>query len=249
MVRVLPYNSSHKMLEAGMMTNAIHKYDNKAILQEDLSLDIAKNLFDATRQKGHATLMVSGGNTPKPLFESLSKIDIPWGRVSIGLCDERWVKPTDDASNEKLVKTYLLQNKAKKANFIGMYEDIPIAEASETCSKKVKMDLMPFDVIILGMGDDGHTASLFPHNKKLEFAYKQELENPCIDIEPTTAPYMRMSLTKAAILSAQHIYLHFEGKAKVAVFQKALEHHDEFAMPVRIILNPNTKDTKVYYYE
>ena len=204
------------MLEAGTMSNAIHKYKNKTMLQEDLSLDIAKNLSDAINQKGHATLMVSGGNTPKPLFESLSKINIPWGRVNIGLCDERWVKPTDEASNEKLVKTYLLQNKAQKANFIGMYEALPIEEASTKCSQKIKTDLMPFDVIILGMGDDGHTASLFPHNKKLELAYKQELENPCITIEPTTAPHMRMSLTKGAILSAQHIYLHFKGKEKAA---------------------------------
>ncbi|WP_331774106.1 6-phosphogluconolactonase [Sulfurospirillum sp. 1612] len=231
------------------MSNIIHKYDNQAMLREDLSLDIATNLSEAINQKGKATLMVSGGNTPKALFESLSNINIPWGRVSIGLCDERWVNPTDDASNEKLVKTHLLQHKASKANFIGMYQDMPIAEATDICSQKVKTHLMPFDVIILGMGDDGHTASLFPHNKKLEFAYTQELENPCIAIEPTTAPHMRMSLTKAAILSARHIYLHFEGKEKTAIFHKALEHHDEFAMPIRIILNPNTKDIKVYYHE
>ncbi|MDX1808993.1 MAG: 6-phosphogluconolactonase [Sulfurospirillaceae bacterium] len=232
-----------------MMSRIVYKYNDKDMLIEDLSNNIARDLKDAIKRNGQATLMVSGGNTPKPLFEILSRANILWEKVTIGLCDERWVNPTHKDSNEKMVREYLLKHKAKTAKFIGMYEDIPINEAVDLCSQKIKAELFPFDVIILGLGSDAHTASLFPNNEKLRDAYTQNLENLCIAIKPQTAPHLRMSLTKLAILSAKNIYLHFEGKTKTAVFQKALSTNDEYNMPILAILNQEEKDIKVYYCE
>lgn len=237
------------MREAGMMSKIAHKYNNKTMLIEDLALNIAKDLSAAINANGKATLMVSGGNTPKTLFEYLCKIKISWKKVTIGLCDERWVDSANQDSNEKMVRKYLLQHQAQHAKFIGLYEDLPIDDAVDLCSQKVKDELFPFDVLILGLGEDGHTASLFPNNEKLQQAFSQDLKQLCISIKPTSAPHARMSLTKAAILSAKHIYLHFEGKTKTEVYKEALSGGSEYNMPIRAILNQEKKTIGVYYHE
>ena len=170
---------------------------------------------------------------------------LDWEKVTVGLCDERWVSPESEDSNEQFVKTYLLQDEASKAKFIGMYIDGKSAEKSESdCSLRIK-ELQPFDVLILGMGADAHTASLFPNNPKLELGF--ETAKLCISIDPQTAPHMRMSLTRSAILSAKHLYLHFEGERKLSVYKEALSSNDIYIMPIRSILGQDKKDVEVYY--
>lgn len=139
----------------------LNKYENSQLLIEDLTSHIVNALKQAIEKKGHASIAVSGGKTPIPLFTLLSQQDLEWNRVFITLVDDRWVDDTDDASNEKLVITYLLQNKAKLANFIGLKNsyDNPFdgAELTDEILDKVPM---PLDVVILGMGEDGHTNNL-----------------------------------------------------------------------------------------
>ncbi len=238
------------MVEVGTMSRNIHPFTAQSQLIEKLSQSISEQLQDAIDTHGKASLIVSGGSTPKPLFEKLRLSNIEWEKVSIGLCDERWVSPSDDDSNEKLVKTHLLQDRASKAKFVGMFIDNVQAENAELeCTKKIKETLFPFTVVILGMGGDAHTASLFPNNKKLKEAYDLENEELCISIEPQTAPHMRMSLTRSAILSAKHLYLHFEGKKKLAVYNEALNSKDMYQTPISAILNQDILDVEVYYYE
>ncbi len=230
------------------MSRIEHTFTEQDVLIASLSQSILKQLQDAIDKKGKASLLVSGGSTPKPLFEKLRKAPLAWEKVSIGLCDERWVPSTHEESNENLVKTYLLQEKAAKATFVGMYnEEADIETAEKVCSKKIKATLFPFDVLILGMGSDAHTASLFPKNIKLEKAFDLQSEELCIAIEPTTAPHLRMSLTRSAILSANNLYLHFEGEEKRTVYAKALAGNDMYKMPIRSVLNQDMKDIKVYY--
>jgi 6-phosphogluconolactonase len=163
----------------------------------------------------------------------------------VGLCDERWVSPLHKDSNEKLVRDTLLQGNASGATFIGMYDEK--AMNTSTCSEKIKAKLYPFDVLILGMGSDGHTASLFPHNEKLEEGFDLNSDELCIAIKPETAPHNRMSLTLKAILSAKNLYLHIEGSEKLDVYEKALRGKDSFDMPIRAVLHQNIKDLEVYY--
>lgn len=230
------------------MSRVLHSFQTQESLVEALSHSIMIDLQEAIEERGKASLIVSGGSTPKPLFQKLSTLSLDWEKVSVGLCDERWIPSWDEASNEHLVKTTLLQDKASKATFVGMYEEACEAEeAEQLCSQKIKEKLFPFDVLILGMGTDAHTASLFPHNVKLEQAFDLESEALCIAIEPTTAPYMRMSLTRKALLSAEHLYLHFEGKEKQAVYAEVLAGDDSYAMPIRSIVNQYDKQIKVYY--
>lgn len=225
----------------------IHSFDDQADLLRTLCDSIIGDLQNAIIQKGYAVLLVSGGSTPKPLFELLRQSDIDWGSVRIGLCDERWVDPSHDDSNEKLVKTYLMKDKAAKAQFVGMYcEGLSAYEAQSKCDKAIHESLWPCDVAILGMGEDGHTASLFPFNLRLPQALYIEDEALCIAMTPQSAPYDRMSLTLLALLRVKHLYLHFEGEKKRAVFEEAMKNGDHYAMPIRSVLDQNTNNIEVY---
>ena len=232
------------------MMNKIHTFKTQVELVYTLSLKITDELNKAIKERGKASLLLSGGSTPKPLFEYLSKCNIAWEKVNIALVDERWINKEHKDSNALLIKTYLLKNYAKEANFIAMYQEHTEAkEAQELCSALYKKDLYPFDVIVLGMGDDGHTASLFPNNIKLKEAYDENNELLCVHMKPDTAPYDRMSLTKKAILSSHNIYLHFEGSKKQEVFKKALKEEGINLMPIASILNQNKKTVEVFTHE
>ena len=232
------------------MMNKIHTFKSQNELIENLSLKIIRALSLALGQRDSATLLLSGGSTPKPLFERLSTFNIAWNKVNIALVDERWINEDHKDSNALLVKTYLLKNHAKEANFVPMYQENTKAQDSEyVCSQLYKNKLFPFDVTILGMGDDGHTASLFPNNVKLKEAYDENNELLCVHMKPDIAPYDRMSLTKKAILSSSNVYLHFEGSKKQEVFKKALKEEDITITPISSILNQNEKTVEVFTYE
>jgi len=229
------------------MSRSEHAFSIQDDLIEALSQSILAQLQEAISTKGKASLLVSGGSTPKPLFEKLKQASLEWEKVTIGLCDERWVPSSHADSNAQFVKEFLMQDKAGKASFVGMYKEGRDAhEAEEVCSQDMQK-LLPFDVVILGMGGDAHTASLFPENEKLEEAFDLKNKKLCISIEPKTAPHMRMSLTLSAILSAEHLYLHFEGKEKLSVYEEAISGEDRHTMPIRSVLNQNIKDIEVYY--
>lgn len=248
MGQVRAYSLLQEMEEAGTMSNPVHAFADQESLINALSESIASKLRDAIQKNGKASLLVSGGNTPKPLFLKLSETELAWDKVNIGLCDERWVPASHEDSNENLVKKHLIQGKAKKAGFVGMYHDgMSNEEAQEKCSQTVREKLYPFDVVILGMGNDAHTASLFPDNEKLQKAFDLDNKELCIAVVPKDAPHDRMSLTRAAILSADNIYLHFEGKDKLLIYEKAIEGEDMNKMPIRSILNQNLKDVEVYF--
>ncbi len=230
------------------MSKFVHAFTTQPGLIDDLSGQIASDLIESIRRKGKASLLVSGGSTPKPLFEKLRRMDLPWEQVAVGLCDERWVPFDHQDSNEQFVKSHLLQDNAAKARFIGMYQEgvAPYA-AQQQCTETLKKELYPFDVVILGMGTDGHIASLFPGNERLDEAFDLDNKSLCIAIEPETAPHERMSLTRAAILSAEHLYLHFEGQEKLAVYNEVIRGDDMHLLPVRSVLQQDLTDIKVYF--
>ena len=138
-------------------------------LVADLSQNIAEIINEAIQKNGRASMAVSGGSTPKPLFEELSLLDLDWSKVDLTLVDDRWVDVDHKDSNELLVKTHFIKNYAETVNFVPLKNDedtakkgVPLAEEA------LKNFTMPFDIVILGMGADGHTASLFPCSDELE---------------------------------------------------------------------------------
>ena len=224
---------SRKMAEVGMMIETTSV--------QALSDEIAKHLHHAIIEKGEASLAVSGGSTPIALFKQLSMRDIEWRKVSVLLCDERCVSSLSHDSNAWLVREYLLQNRASMAQFLPLYDDVSIETSLQNAPKDKKID-----VLILGMGMDGHTASLFPNNEKLAEAYDLHNKASYIHITPASVPYERISMNLKTILGANHIYVHSEGEQKKEVLTKALASGDRYTYPILSVLNHPNTTVKVY---
>ena len=217
--------------------NNFHSFPDREALIRKLTRTITEILKRGIEQNRKASLAVSGGRTPVALFEALSLTDIPWQNVDITLVDERWVDPTYGDSNENLVRSHLLQNNAAAAHFTGMMNSAATAAAGESeCEKQLKKISRPFDVLILGMGNDGHTASLFPGAEKLAQATDMNSGKICIAISPPAAPHKRMTLTLPEILKSRNIFLHITGQDKKNVLDKAHTDGTTADMPIRFIL-------------
>ncbi|MBO5394190.1 MAG: 6-phosphogluconolactonase, partial [Pseudomonas sp.] len=141
-----------------------HTFKNPALLAEGLATKVAGQLNQAIAEQGVATLVVSGGRSPVAFFQSLIKQPVDWSKVVVSLADERWVPVEHADSNAGLLKKHLLQGPAAKARFVGLYNAAATVEKAALEADQGLAELPPIDVLILGMGDDGHTASLFPNS-------------------------------------------------------------------------------------
>ena len=208
-----------------------------------LAQDIAQRLAAAMQVRGFAVLSVSGGKSPVALFEALRVIDIDWSRVRITLVDERCVPRTHPDSNALLVQTHLLQDLAANAQLVFMVSsateplDAPAALANTASAALTAAGTA--DVLVLGMGADGHTASLFPQAPNLADALDLRNTHVCMAIElahpPANAPYARITQTLARIVSARHIVLPLTGTDKLNTLQQAW-HQASPALPISFVL-------------
>lgn len=223
-------------------------FDNTVALVKELTARIRDVLSESLHKQDRASLAVSGGTTPVPLFEALSHIELEWSRVVVTLVDERWVETTASESNEHLVRTYLLKNKAAKAEFIGLKTAAATAEAGEkACSQRLREVPMPFDALILGMGSDGHTASLFPEARQFSAAVDANSGRICMGIKPLSAPHERMTLTLPAILNSSRIFIHIRGEEKRSAYAKTVSNGPPDEMPIRFILGQTSVPVSVYW--
>uniref|UniRef100_UPI00055E8A1D 6-phosphogluconolactonase n=1 Tax=Pseudomonas asplenii TaxID=53407 RepID=UPI00055E8A1D len=141
-----------------------------ALLAEGQALAVAQQLRTAIAARGVATLVVSGGRSPVAFFQNLAKQDLDWSQVVISLADERWVPVEHADSNAGLLKRHLLQGAAARARFIGLYNAAANLDEAARQADQFLAELPDIDVLVLGMGDDGHTASLFPGSPNLQAA-------------------------------------------------------------------------------
>jgi 6-phosphogluconolactonase len=207
---------------------------------------IQSELATAVAKRGHASLVVSGGSTPRPLFEALVQRQLPWKNITVTLADERWVDSTSKDSNEAMLRETLLHDAAVNANFIPLKNSAATAVAGlELCEQSITSIARPFDLVILGMGDDGHTASLFPG--VAGSAFDTNKPDLCAAITPGTAPHERMSLTARAILDSRKILLHIVGDNKWRVYQQAMEKGAIDDLPVRVVLHQHKVPVDVYW--
>lgn len=206
------------------MIEAERIFEAREALAATLARDVAEELERAIEAKGRATLAVSGGTTPKLFFEKLSEIDIPWARVSVTLVDERQVPETSERSNARLVRTHLLRNRAAAARFVPLVDN-PDAER-----------IPSFDVAVLGMGNDGHTASFFPGGDSLAEAIDADTKKRLIAITAPGAGEPRLTFTLPVLEQAGRLALHIEGAEKKQVLKQALADGPEEDMPVRAVL-------------
>jgi 6-phosphogluconolactonase len=226
------------------------EFPGSPLLIEALARRIGDLLEAGAARGGHggASLLVSGGSTPIPLFTRLAGMNLPWQKVTISLVDERWVEPTSRDSNENLVRTHLLQHQAARARFIPMKTpDATAAEGEENCAAALRAIPRPYDCLILGMGNDGHTASLFPGADNLAAATSLHSQKICMAMQPVAAPHQRMTLTLAAILHSRQIVLHLQGEEKKRVLARAMEAGDPQEMPIRFILRQESTPLAIYW--
>jgi 6-phosphogluconolactonase len=173
---------------------------------------------------------------------------LTWEKVVISLADERWVDTGSPDSNEYMVRTHLLKNKAAAARFIGLKTTDGAAGAGETaCAMRIRQIPAPFDLLILGMGDDGHTASLFPGATALQGALNMTSERICMAVSPPAAPHDRMTLTLPALLNSRRIFVHIVGEKKRQVYQTAIAGESPEEMPIRAILGQKKVPVTIWW--
>ncbi|MDD3813534.1 MAG: 6-phosphogluconolactonase [Desulfocapsaceae bacterium] len=223
-------------------------FATSGLLVQALAARICDCLREGIRCRGRASLAVSGGTTPLPLFARLATTELEWDKITVLLVDERWVAPNNPDSNENLVRSHLLREKAASASFIGMKNEAAVASGGEVkCEKRLQLLPRPYDCLILGMGNDGHTASLFPGAKNLETAVDLHSGRICLAIHPPAAPYERMTLTLPAILDSRQLILHLQGEEKKKTLALAQAPGEAGEMPIRYILRQTATPLAVYW--
>jgi len=206
-----------------------------------IAADLTNCLGDALLSRGRASLAVSGGRTPEYIFPLLARADLVWANIIITLADDRWV-PSDHAdSNERLTRHLLLTGPAATAHFVGLKTDDEDSGAgSMEAEKRLAEVPWPLDAVFLGMGPDGHIASLFPGGDWGQAAGR------VIGVAATEERQARMSLTPTALLDSRRIFLIFSGADKQAAYDEALKPGPVSELPVRLILHQDSVPVTVY---
>lgn len=226
-----------------------------------IAVDIISAQLDLCLEKrGTARLLLSGGSSPKPVYEALSEFDLDWPQVVCGLIDERRVPEGHPASNASFLRASLLQNKAERSPFMPMTNDdvnsnepARIAKGAEGISADYLSMGLPYDICVMGMGTDGHTASWFAGSPDLDAALDLNADALCMAIDARGCEGAgdikeRITLTRPAILGAGMILLFIPGDAKRKVFYRAMQNHSAgnlTDLPVAALLDAGEKLTVI----
>jgi len=231
-----------------MSTIHEHRFPDTNALTHALAGELQVDLQEAIAVRGAASMAVSGGRTPAALFKQLSNEKLEWQKVWVTLVDDRWVDVTDEASNERLVKNALLQNQATQAHFVGLKNAAETAQAGvEWCWRTLTKISRPFDIVMLGMGDDGHTASLFPGNIHLRQALTLTEPAGCVAMTAPVEPRDRISLNLSAILDARRIVVLIQGESKWAVYQRARSAGAVTELPIRGVFQQQQVPVDIFW--
>ncbi len=224
-----------------------YEFTDRAGLDQALAERVASALRSAIAKRGEANLVVSGGSTPVGVFRTLSDVALDWSAVRITLADERWVAVDHGDSNERLVREHLLRNSAAGASFTSLFTGHKTAEEGEEEVARRLSAFPLFDVVMLGMGEDGHTASLFPESEALVRGQDLSSNRSCLAVQPSHAPHQRMSLTLRRLLQARLVILHITGQGKRDVFERAQESKDPLRWPIAAVLGSTEPTVNVYW--
>ena len=241
-----------------MIDNYIfHQGADAQSLAEHLAGEVSIQIANAIQDKGSAVVALSGGSTPKPLFEELSKHDIDWSKVVITLVDERWVSDVHELSNAAFMKKHLLSKLPSSVRFVPLYQQADsidqslgfvvahYLQATRSCVDAPRA----FDVVILGMGGDGHTASFFPDADNIEELVNIDSHDALLTCHSPSTQVERVTWSLPILLNTQFLALHFTGEDKKAVFEEACKDDDATQLPVRSVLFQDRIPLNVYYAE
>lgn len=234
-------------------------FPDTATMSAALADRVAAMLRHTLGCRGAASLVVSGGRSPAAFLRALGQRKLDWSRVTVTLADERWVPPGHPDSNAGMVKVNLLQGPAAAASFVPLYggEEDPAAGVA-SCTERLRGVPRPFDVVVLGMGEDGHFASLFPGVAGLEnllaasapasASARASTSAPALAASvPPGAAHARMTLTLPALLDARNVLLQINGARKRAVIEEAAVHGDPLRQPVAALLQQTATPMRVFF--
>lgn len=226
----------------------LKRFESADALASEVASNIAARLAHAVAARGRASFLVSGGHSPARLFERLRRRVLEWNQVSIALVDERWVEPTDPASNERFVREELLRDGAGAARFFGLKNPAPSPDLGAATAWNASARIpRPADITALGMGDDGHTASLFPGSPNLKSALDLETPAGFIGMWSPSAPQARLSLNLRALLDSRRIFILILGEAKLRTYATACGSGPVEEMPVRAVLRQQRVPVEVVW--
>lgn len=221
----------------------ILKFEDNQSQAKALAEAVSSSLSAIIKQQGYATLAVSGGKSPKLFLQILSKAPIEWQKVTVTLVDERFTDTKSEDSNEQMIRNNLLINNADAALFIGLVTTRNII----ACTTNANLQLKSIDVIVLGMGDDGHTASIFPCCNELNHALELDgAVEKYVVTRPTTANYERIGLSLYGILDSKKIFISINGLNKLNIITEASRNIDK-KYPISYVL-ANNKSLDVYWH-
>jgi 6-phosphogluconolactonase len=226
-----------------------HVFHDREALAEVLAQAVATNLDEAATTRATAILALSGGTTPALFMRRLAAKRIKWSNVVVTLCDERWVPPTHVRSNARLVRENLLQGPAAAARFEPLYVDVVDPESAlESITRRIDALASPFDVAVLGLGLDGHTASWFPGGDRLAQALDPNAKASVLPMRAPDAGEPRITLTLPVIAAARHLYLQIEGADKQDVFGRIMRGEGAMAAsPLRTLIQHAVTPLEVYW--
>ena len=212
------------------------------VCAEALAKNMAMDLLSLRKQ---VFIALSGGKTPRVILPKLaSKVGIDWKRVTVILTDERWVPPSSLESNARVVQECFLSKGAKNCHFFGLWSKTKSREDVCTFTDiNIKEAIQSLDIVYLGMGEDGHIASLFPARESHHFESSHSF---CVLSTAKNSPKKRVSLSLSALLNARTIYLQFSGAKKYAVYLEALKTKPTSKLPVSLLLSSKHPDLNIY---
>ena len=219
------------------------EYSDRDMLAIDLANNLAGELEGHLFHNATASFAVAGGTTPAPIFDDLCAADLPWDRVHVMPTDERWVPNTDPRSNERMIRDRLLVNRAAAARYLPLHTPAEQPEEVLAELEAVIAPELPLSVLLLGMGEDMHTASLFPGAPGLEQALDPHASVLSV-LRPQTQPETRISLSARVLDGAISKHLVIYGAAKREALERALSLPPEDA-PIQAVLT----DTVVHWAE
>ncbi len=225
----------------------IEAFPSREALFDAAASVLVSALTDAVAKRGQAGFAATGGTTPAPVYDRLATLTAPWDKVTVTLTDERCVPPSDPGSNEGLVRRHLLVDKAAKASFAPLFFEGVSQHAAADLAQPGVAGILPFGVVLLGVGPDGHFASLFPGNPALEAGLDPGTERTVIAV-PAGAPapdLPRISLTFQALIQSSLIVLLVTGQAKRALLEGPIDP----SLPIAAILNQDRAPVRILWAE
>jgi 6-phosphogluconolactonase len=229
-----------------------HTFNDRAAFTEGLTASIAETLQDCSSKQAAVLFGVSGGSTPLPVYQALADRDLNWPAITMIIVDERFV-PTDHAdSNERNIRLAFTSEKNSAPAIIGLWSDTSdIDTAAQSADEKIQALQQPLDLVLLGMGEDGHFASLFPTATLFNEAIASEQPHCILPIAPmpSHAPHSRLSMSLAYLRRAKRIILAITGEKKRQVLQLAIENGDYHALPIAALLHSDCSAIEIFWSE